>query len=530
MNRYQKQVELELLDHEEYTDEKLKKLYEEALTDAKKKLSDWQHDKNTKRIRHVKHQEILIAQLESILGRLRKEIVHGVDEYLRKMYEDAYLGNLFTMHRDGVELMLRPDEDQIRRVVEKKTGELKFSDRIYRNTEKLKEDWRREMSRGLASGRDYKSIAVQLALYGDASLKRAYTIVRTEGHRVQSESRMDCMRDAVAKGAAVVKQWDSTVDSRTRGTHRDLDGQIKELEEPFIIPSSGRKAMYPGGFGVPAEDINCRCTLLQRARWALDGEEQKYSKLAKGIISRDSDTYDKWKGEYQEYQDLSWVKELIKAAEEIAASERIPLHFQELPQEHLDAIRGLLQQGDEAAVRCFLKYQDELVFKSVKTPYKSHFYSKKGIFINLDEAAVDCRGAYTPVLHEIGHCIDFQMGQVSGSKEFLNQLREDEKEIEKQFREFYNITDRNQMNEKLSEVLSESNKYHFVSDIYSGITGERYGKFGHAPEYWNERKITAEAFAHFFANALSGDSEKIEIMRTFFPKAYEAFRIMIEER
>ena len=40
-----------------------------------------------------------------------------------------------------------------------------------------------------------------------------------------------------------------------------LDGQIRELDKPFEV--AGRKAMYPSGF---AEDIHCRCALLQRAR------------------------------------------------------------------------------------------------------------------------------------------------------------------------------------------------------------------------------------------------------------------------
>ena len=31
--------------------------------------------------------------------------------------------------------------------------------------------------------------------------------------------------------------------------------------------------MYPSNFGIPSLDINCRCAVLQRARWALDQDE-----------------------------------------------------------------------------------------------------------------------------------------------------------------------------------------------------------------------------------------------------------------
>ena len=33
--------------------------------------------------------------------------------------------------------------------------------------------------------------------------------------------------------------------------------------------------MEPGSFGDPAEDCNCRCVALTRARWALDEDELK---------------------------------------------------------------------------------------------------------------------------------------------------------------------------------------------------------------------------------------------------------------
>ena len=50
-----------------------------------------------------------------------------------------------------------------------------------------------------------------------------------------------------------------------------LNGQIRKLDKLFEI--AGRKAIYPSGFGIAAEDIHCRCASLQRATWALDEKE-----------------------------------------------------------------------------------------------------------------------------------------------------------------------------------------------------------------------------------------------------------------
>lgn len=81
----------------------------------------------------------------------------------------------------------------------------------------------------------------------------------------------DAQHVAKKKGADILKQWDAVLDGRTREDHRNLDGQIRELDEDFEV--NGNKAERPGYFGIPAEDINCRCACLTRARWALDQKE-----------------------------------------------------------------------------------------------------------------------------------------------------------------------------------------------------------------------------------------------------------------
>lgn len=96
-------------------------------------------------------------------------------------------------------------------------------------------------------------------------------IARTEGHRIQVQSALDAMYIAKSKGADVLKQWDATLDGATREHHQMLDGQIREVDEPFEV--ANLKVEAPGMFGLASEDCNCRCCLLQRARWALDDDE-----------------------------------------------------------------------------------------------------------------------------------------------------------------------------------------------------------------------------------------------------------------
>lgn len=102
---------------------------------------------------------------------------------------------------------------------------------------------------------------------------------------------------AKSKGADIVKQWDSTPDGNTRDLHRLLDGQIREIDEPF--EAGGIQVDAPGMFGDPAEDCNCRCCLLQRARWALDDDELQRLKDRAEYFGLDKTTdFEEYKEKY----------------------------------------------------------------------------------------------------------------------------------------------------------------------------------------------------------------------------------------
>ena len=135
----------------------------------------------------------------------------------------------------------------------------------------LKRKVRNEVSRGISQNQSYDQIAKNLAAQTNIGYNNAARIARTEGHRIQNEATLDAQKKAKKAGADIVKQWDASLDARTRSQHAELDGQIREIEEPFTY--NGYEAMCPGGFGRPELDINCRCAMTQRAKWALGEEE-----------------------------------------------------------------------------------------------------------------------------------------------------------------------------------------------------------------------------------------------------------------
>ena len=128
-----------------------------------------------------------------------------------------------------------------------------------------------------------------------APLSRAKTITRTEGHRIQNTASRNAALEARAHGADLLKKWDASLDGRTRDSHRQVDGEIKELDEKF---SNG--LMFPGDpDGGAAEVVNCRCTSNTRARWALGEEELQTLKDRAEYFGLDkTDSFEDFKKKY----------------------------------------------------------------------------------------------------------------------------------------------------------------------------------------------------------------------------------------
>lgn len=149
---------------------------------------------------------------------------------------------------------------------------------IRRDMEDLKIKTVSDVQLAISQGKSYSEIARSMAKNmdngaGATTFRKAYnkamTIVRTEGGRIRNEAAYSAMLEAKKKGADIAKQWIATLDSRTRDSHARLDGETRELEEPF---SNG--LLYPcQQGGAAAEVINCRCVATSRARWALDESE-----------------------------------------------------------------------------------------------------------------------------------------------------------------------------------------------------------------------------------------------------------------
>lgn len=81
-------------------------------------------------------------------------------------------------------------------------------------------------------------------------------IIDTEAHWNYNTGVYDASVNSGVPG--LKKRWNTMLDDRVRDTHDYMEGMVVGLHDLFYT-YTGDSTMYPGGFGVPEEDINCRC-------------------------------------------------------------------------------------------------------------------------------------------------------------------------------------------------------------------------------------------------------------------------------
>lgn len=273
MLKRQKEVIQYQLEMEEKAIAELERQYKAALFTINRRIKLYQAEELTvSRIHRINFQKQLKAQVEAVLDKLQGDNFDTIQEWLNDSYTTSFAGVMYDLAGQGLPVITPIDKKAAAKAI---LTDSQISVDLYTalgvDIKRLKKAIRQEITRGIASGMTYSDIARNIATVTGTPLSRAKAIVRTEGHRIQEESKQDARTAAKAKGAETVKQWDATLDGATRDTHRKLDGQIRPIDEPF--EANGKKAMYPGGFGDPAEDCECRCVALTRARAAMDEDE-----------------------------------------------------------------------------------------------------------------------------------------------------------------------------------------------------------------------------------------------------------------
>lgn len=294
MNKWEAEVQQSLLNSEAEAIKALERQYKQALKNINEKIRlftanimelddaisvstdpDEQErllSMKQSKIYQKQYQEALKGQVSGILDKMQSDQYSTIDKYLHDCYETSYVGTFYDLAKQGIPIIQPINQAAVTKAI---LTDSKIVEGYYKrlgvSTSKLKKVITQEISRGIASGLTYGDIARNINNASKSGAYNAYRIARTEGHRIQQSATYDAQVVIKNKGIDVLRQWDAVLDGRTRDSHRMLDGQIREVDEPFEI--NGRKVMKPGEFGRPEEDINCRCIITTRIPEDLDEEE-----------------------------------------------------------------------------------------------------------------------------------------------------------------------------------------------------------------------------------------------------------------
>ena len=121
----------------------------------------------------------------------------------------------------------------------------------------------RQITLGIMQGESLDKIANRLASVTSSQDRNSMlTHARTLMTGAQNAGRLESYRQAEKLGIELQKEWMAVLDSHTRDSHADIDGERVDVESKF---SNG--LMYPAEAGGPGEEVyNCRCTMVSNIK------------------------------------------------------------------------------------------------------------------------------------------------------------------------------------------------------------------------------------------------------------------------
>lgn len=323
MNKAQKEVLQAQLDREKELIKDLKQVFGQAQDDVVNKIIDLSRRQDMENLQTIiyqmQYQEVLKQQIDTVLDQLQANEYTRIEQYRADCYTDGYAGGMYNIAKSsGIPCIAPIDVKSVEKAVK---IDSKLSKTLYKSLDmsELKKSVRMNVSRGILSGLTWVEIGREIGrtMKGtpfQKAMNNGIRIARTEGHRIQTTAHLDAAQAAKERGADVVKQWDAILDSRTRETHIELDGQIRELDEDFEY--SGGTVKAPGHFGIAKEDINCRCAVLTRARWAVEGGFTKRDnftgELRQFNSPKDYEEFKKWYFSKENINYMNYTEKLEK--------------------------------------------------------------------------------------------------------------------------------------------------------------------------------------------------------------------------
>ena len=143
------------------------------------------------------------------------------------------------------------------------------------------------ITQSILQGESIAKAALRLEAVTEKGFNAAMRNARTAITGAQNAGRQDSYRHAEDLGIKLKRRWIATLDDRTRHEHRELHGQVVEIDEPFVV--DGEEIMFPGDPSAePSLVYNCRCA-TESVVAGFEGDLVTHSDKMQDM------TYEEWK-------------------------------------------------------------------------------------------------------------------------------------------------------------------------------------------------------------------------------------------
>lgn len=228
-----------------------------------------------------------MKQFESKTTGAYKSILKEIRNSNRNVFLEQRIYDIYdTKIQSAIEMGFDiPSENVLNKLLNNPIDKMKLPNVLAQHRSEIVREIQKTITQGAIKGDSYEKTAQEISKKVGISATKARRVVRTENGRARTMATLESDKQLRKAGISVNKYWLATLDSRVRASHAALDG--RKADEDGYFHSGGHKAKGPRMFGVPSEDINCRCHVLRglpKYRTSRNYNDPKYQKkLAKRI-------------------------------------------------------------------------------------------------------------------------------------------------------------------------------------------------------------------------------------------------------
>ena len=301
MNKTQLQYYLKLIAKLQYSYEvKIAKLYDDELALLLQQIghmyNKYGQDGIVTREDMMKHNRL--QKLENAFIERVKVLSRGqlklTKQAIREVFAESYYYRAFAIEQKaGYGYFGLLNDEEIEEHVENDMLTDSISDTINSENNYFIKTVKQTLLTGLVAGYAFNKMKDAITERVRIAKGKAVNISQQETQRASEEANLLAMKRVQKAGVPIKKRWLSTLDNRTRKSHRHLDGQEKDIDD-YYVSKDGHKALIPRKFGVDAEDINCRCVSIAIIGEISPKERKARDEAGKGTII-EYKNYSEWK-------------------------------------------------------------------------------------------------------------------------------------------------------------------------------------------------------------------------------------------